>query len=347
MDELLNAIKKELEIRKECINRQPVSTIYFGGGTPSLLKHSQLAGLLETISMHYQINPNPEITLEANPEDISIQYIKDIVKLGINRLSIGIQSFYNEDLHFMNRVHNSLQAGKSIMIAREGGINNINIDLIYGFPGLTLEKWHSNLEKFKDFDLEHLSAYHLVYEPGTIFYHRKRKGRIQELEDELSLDQLRVLMKVMKSAGYIHYEISNFAKEKFISRHNLGYWTQMEYLGIGPSAHSFDGQSRRWNISRNISYIRGVNTGTGYYKSEALDTQARYHEYVLTSLRTMWGTDLSYLLSAFGRKYYNHFLLSSDSYIKRGELARREEKVFLTETGIFISDHIIRDLFID
>jgi oxygen-independent coproporphyrinogen-3 oxidase len=347
IDEMLIAIIKELEIRKDYIGRQYVSSIYFGGGTPSLLKQYQLSSLLETIHRNYNVNNNPEITLEANPEDISGLYIKQILKLGINRLSIGIQSFFNEDLQLMNRIHNSIQAEKSIITAREGGINNLNIDLIYGFPGLTGEKWKMNLEKFTGYELEHLSAYHLTYEPGTVFYHRKRKERMEEQDEELSMDQFKTMIKIMKSAGYIHYEISNFAKKGFISLHNSGYWKQMKYIGIGPSAHSYDGHSRQWNISKNMSYIKGVKDGTGYFTSEMLEIKTKYHDYILTSLRTMWGTDLSYILTNFGQRFYNHILKNAEDYLKRGELTRKGDRIYLTESGIFVSDHIIRELFID
>lgn len=346
-DEMLNAIVKELEIRRDYFGHQSVSSIYLGGGTPSLLKQSHLARLLETIYLNYNVKSNPEITLEANPEDISSLFIKGIVKLGINRLSIGIQSFFDEDLRFMNRIHDSAQAEESITVAREGGIGNLNIDLIYGFPGLSDEKWRINLEKFIRYDLEHLSAYQLTFEPGTIFYHRKRKRRIDEHDEQVSLDQFKTLIKIMKSERYLHYEISNFAKEGFISVHNSGYWQAKKYIGIGPSAHSYNGYERRWNISKNMSYIKGVNTETGYFICETLDTKIKYHDYVITSLRTMWGTDLLYILTTFGKEYYNHFIQSAEKYLKKGELIKKENKIYLTEKGIFISDHIIRDLFIE
>ena len=346
-NEMLDAIKKELKIRRDYIGAQSVSSIYFGGGTPSLLKQSQLASLLEVINCNYHVITDPEITLEANPEDISINYIKDLMNLGINRLSIGVQSFFDEDLRFMNRIHDATQAEKSIMVAREGGIKNLNIDLIYGFPGLTCEKWQMNLEKFSGYELEHLSAYQLTFEPGTVFYHRKRKRRLYEQDEEVGLDQLKTLIKIMRSEGYLHYEISNFAKEGFKSMHNSGYWKQMKYIGIGPSAHSCDGNKRQWNISKNMSYIRGVNDGKGYYVSEILENKTKYHDYVMTSLRTMWGTDLSYILTNFGERFYYHFLHRAMNYLERGELIRKGDKIYLNETGIFISDHIIRDLFID
>lgn len=346
-EKMLNAITRELEIRRDYIGSQSVSTIYFGGGTPSLLKKSQLATLMETINRVYYVNSHPEITLEANPEDISINYIKDIVDLGINRLSIGVQSFFDEDLRFMNRAHDSVMAEKSIIMAREGGIKNLNIDLIYGFPGLTIEKWQMNLERFIKYELEHLSAYNLAFEPGTVLYHRKRKGRVEELNEEVGLDQFKTLIKILKSEGYLHYEISNFAKKGFISKHNSGYWKQMKYIGLGPSAHSCDGYERQWNISKNVSYIKGIDAGNGYYAGEILETQTKYHDYVLASLRTMWGTDLSYIITNFGERFYNHFLQSARDYLEGGKLIREGDKIFLTETGTLIADHIIRDLFID
>jgi len=347
VDEMINALVRELEMRKVYLNRQSIRTVYFGGGTPSILKQSQLAILLEAVHKNYDIISNPEITLEANPEDVTNEYVKEIKKLGVNRLSIGIQSFYNEDLHLMNRIHDSNQSERSIIIAREEGIDNLNIDLIYGFPGLNNEKWNSNLERTVRYKPEHISAYHLTFEPGTTLFHKRKKRRITEQDEEESIDQFSELVRILKAEKYIHYEVSNFARNGFISVHNSGYWTQETYIGIGPSAHSFNGHNRQWNISKNMSYIKGINSGTGYYKGEIMKTKTKYHDYIMTSLRTIWGTDLIYISDNFGVKYYNHFLKYTGEYLKSGALKRKGHKVFLTSKGMFISDQIIRNLFMN
>ncbi len=347
IEEMISALVKELEIRKDYLDHQVIRSLYLGGGTPSLLKKSQLARLFEAVYKNFQISQNPEITLEANPEDVTKAYVKEIIQLGVNRLSIGIQSFFDEDLYLMNRVHDSERSEQSIIVAREEGINNLNIDLIYGLPGLKLVKWRKNLAKTVEYKPEHVSAYHLTYEPGTTFYYKKMKRRIKEPDEEESVEQFKELVRILKAEGYIHYEISNFARKGFISVHNSGYWTQRPYIGIGPSAHSFNGWERQWNISKNMSYIRGVNKGAGYFETEMINNNTKYHDYVMTSLRTIWGTDLMYILNNHGKDYYHHFMKYAGKFLKTGDLKRKGNKIYLTKKGIFVSDHIIRDLFME
>lgn len=344
--DLIEAMVREIQLRKEYLNKLLVSTIYFGGGTPSLIKAEFIDVLYKEIKKNFRIDKNPEITLEANPEDIDTIYLKKISKIGINRLSIGIQSFFDDDLKFMNRLHNGAQAKKSILKARNAGFNNINIDLIYGFPGLLKKNWINNIKTAIDFHVEHLSAYHLTYEPSTVLYFRRRKERISEVCENDSLEQYAELTGRMKTAGYIHYEISNFALEGFYSRHNIGYWKQLPYLGIGPSAHSYNGISRQWNIAKNMSYIKGIEKNEGFFEKEELDLKTRYHEYVMTSLRTLWGADPGYICNEFGKEYYDHFIKNTAKFTHSGNLERKKDKYCLTQKGILIADFIIKEFFI-
>jgi oxygen-independent coproporphyrinogen-3 oxidase len=343
---MIKAMADEIHQKREYLNESEVNTIYFGGGTPSFIKPKFINVLFKAITQNFRIDKDPEVTLEANPEDINHVYLKQIQKIGINRLSIGIQSFFNNDLVFMNRMHNEAQAKKSIFEAREAGFKNINIDLIYGFPGLFKKNWIKNIETAIDFHVEHLSAYHLTYEPSTILYFRKEKKRISEISENDSKEQFMELCERMRSEGYIHYEISNFALDGFYSRHNSGYWRQLPYLGIGPSAHSYNGISRQWNIPKNMSYIKRVQKKEIFFETEDLDLKTRYHDYVMTSIRTIWGTDSRFILNEFGMQYYNHFIDNTVIFIRSGDLDQTGSKYCLTEKGMLISDFILKKLFI-
>ncbi len=345
-EDLIKAMVKEIHQRKEYLNESEINTIYFGGGTPSFIKTEFIDVLFNAIIKNFRIDKDPEVTLEANPEDINPVYLKQIQTIGINRLSIGIQSFFNDDLIFMNRAHDANQAKKSISEARNAGFKNINIDLIYGFPGLLKKKWIKNIETAIDFHVEHLSAYHLTYEPSTILYFRKEKKRILEISENESLEQFVELCGRMKSEGYIHYEISNFALDGFYSRHNSGYWKQLPYLGIGPSAHSYNGITRQWNIAKNMSYIKGIEKKEGFFETEELDLKTRYHDYVMTSIRTIWGTDSGFILNEFGIQYHNHFITNATEFTHSGDLNQTGSKYYLTDKGMLISDLIIKKLFI-
>jgi oxygen-independent coproporphyrinogen-3 oxidase len=345
-EDLIIAMGREIHLRKEYLKGMEIDTIYFGGGTPSFIKTVYIEDLLNVIVKNFKISDNPEITLEGNPEDLKPAYLQEILKIGINRLSIGIQSFFDDDLKFMNRIHDADQAKLSIKEARNAGFKNINIDLIYGFPGLLDKKWNINIETAIGFHVEHLSAYHLSYEPSTVLYYRKAKNRISEISENESHKQFAKLCKRMKSAGYVHYEISNFAIKGFYSRHNSGYWKQIPYLGIGPSAHSYNGTSRQWNIPRNMSYIKGIASNKGFFETEELDLKSRYHDYVMTSVRTIWGTDSEYILDEFGSEIHDHFIIHASGFINSGDLIHKGNKYYLTEKGILISDYIIKKLFI-
>jgi oxygen-independent coproporphyrinogen-3 oxidase len=345
-EDLIMSMAREVHLRKEYLDGIEIDTIYFGGGTPSFVKKEHIRFLINTIKKDFKISGNPEITLEANPEDLNPDYLHDLLNFGINRLSIGVQSFFDDDLKFMNRAHNAAQAKKSIKEARSAGFKNINVDLIYGFQGLSDNKWMINIDTVIDFHVEHLSAYHMTYEPSTILYYRKLKERISEISENESLKQFTELCDKMKSAEYIHYEISNFALDGYYSRHNSGYWKQIPYLGIGPSAHSYNGKTRQWNVAKNMSYIKGIARNEDYFETEELNLSARYHDYVMTSLRTIWGADGGYILDEFGSEFYDHFIKMSTGFINSGDLVQKESKYYFTDKGMLISDFIIKKLFI-
>jgi len=341
----LNALVKEIEIRKNYLDRESIETIYFGGGTPSILEIPEINLIILAIYNNFKVNNNPEITLEANPDDLDADYLQGLMNnTPVNRLSIGIQSFYDDDLKLMNRRHNSLQAAESVKYARETGFSNISIDLIYGLPGLTTDKWVSNLQHAFKLDVQHISAYHLTFEPGTIFYKLLSEGKLLKLSEDESLKQFKSLTNLAKKNRFIHYEVSNFAKEGYFSIHNTNYWRQKKYLGIGPSAHSYNYNSRQWNIADNIKYIEGINKCNPFTEKETLNTTMKFNDYLLTSLRTMWGIDLSYIKNSFGSKYSDYIISNTKKFLDAGSMVKKNTNLKLTNRGIFISDYIISEL---
>jgi oxygen-independent coproporphyrinogen-3 oxidase len=343
---MLESIEKELKQEKDFLENEELATIYLGGGTPSLLKPKELYRLFNTVKGNYSVNPEAEITLEANPDDLSPEYLRSLKQIGINRLSIGIQSFFDEDLKLMNRRHSSSQSKTCLEHAYKAGFSNINLDLIYGLPGMSCEKWEKNLAIALDFKPAHVSAYHLGYEPGTVLEYRRRKGKILPVDEDMSLEHFKILAGCMEKRGYQHYEISNFALPGFISRHNAGYWKGVNYLGAGPSAHSYNGRIRRWNMPKNYSYIKGMEKGTGVYEEEILDRKTRFHDYLITSLRTMWGIDLDHVRKEWGNEYHEHVYRHSVPYINRGKIRDENGRLILTLEGMFIADHILQGIFL-
>ena len=321
------------------------ASLYFGGGTPSVLSIDELTGLMETITQYHALAPGAEITIEANPDDLTDDYVTGLRHLGFNRLSIGIQSFFDDDLRWMNRRHSAREAVQSVKIARKQGFHNINIDLMYGLPSMTPERWAANLKQALALDVPHLSAYHLTIEPRTVFGRRQKKGEIFSISEDKSIEQFKTLLDTMESAGYEHYEISNFARPGFLSRHNTAYWQQQPYIGIGPSAHSYDGQSRRWNISNNSQYITALENGTVWFEQEQLTTFEQYNDYILVSLRTMWGVDTGYIRTHFGDIFENEFLRQAAIYLKNGYMQEQTGIFTLTCKGKLIADRIAEDLF--
>ncbi len=345
-EELVDSIVKEIKNKKKYFEKQEFKTLYFGGGTPSVLNEKDIKRIITEIRTHYNFVSQPEITFEANPDDLNPTYLKMLRSEGINRLSIGIQSFHDKDLNLMRRSHNAIQAIDSIKNAQDAEISNLNIDLIYGIPGMSFMDWQENLEiSFKQ-NVTHISAYHLSFEPGTVFDHWRKKKKIIPIEEEESLEQFKYLIKKTAKEMFLHYEISNFAKEGYLSEHNKNYWNGIPFLGIGPSAHSYDGRARSWNISSIKQYIDKTQNGSfNYTENETLSTTDRYNEYILTSLRTMWGIDLNEISQEFGINYVKYTEEIAADLFRKNLLEKKEQKIFITPNGIFLADQIIRDFF--
>lgn len=343
-DELIQSLLKEFTLRKFELNNQLVETIYFGGGTPSLLTNQEIQLLLDSIYLNYNVASEVEITLEANPDDLSKNRIFELSSSPINRLSIGIQSFFDEDLKLMNRAHNANEAKQCLEEASKH-FENITIDLIYGIPGLTNEKWIENMKTTLLFNIPHISSYALTVEPKTALANFIKKGQIQNLDDEIAEKQFHMLIEKLESEGFVHYELSNFGKPEFFSKHNTSYWEGKPYLGIGPSAHSFNGSQRSWNVRNNSTYIKSINNDVLPTEVETLTMTDKYNEYVMTGLRTIWGVSLKKVEQNFGVNFKNYFLEQSQKYFDQQLLYLDGDKVVVTKKGKFLSDTITSDVF--
>ena len=341
----LTALKKEIVLQKEYLKTEKVSTIYLGGGTPSLLCKSELIEIFDCLKKSFQINEEAEITLEANPDDLTEEKIKDFKATPINRLSIGIQSFYDEDLKLMNRAHTAEESIKAVKFAQENGFENITIDLIYGIPGLTDHRWRNNLQIAFALNVNHISAYCLTVEPQTALAHQIKTGLVKNVDEQHGLEQFEIMLEAMHQNDFVQYEISNFCKNGAFSKHNSNYWKKEKYLGLGPSAHSFNGESRQWNISNNALYIQSIEKGELNFEKELLSIEQRYNEYVMTSLRTIWGLDLNYLEQNFGKEYLEYCLKEIEQYVKSENVLAEENKLYLSDKGKLIADKIASDLF--
>ena len=344
-DRLLKAIEQEMSLRKDYLSSPTLDTVYFGGGTPSLLSIREIASLLEQIHRYYPVSDQAEITLEANPDDLNETYLKSLAALGINRLSIGIQSFSDEILTWMNRRHSAQQAIECISMCRSAGFDNFNIDLIYGVPGLSPENWEKDLDRFLAMDIPHLSAYHLTIEPKTVFGHYLKKGKIHEIPEAESIVHYNLLVDKMRQGGYEHYEVSNFCRHEAYSRHNSLYWKMGKYIGFGPSAHSYDGHTRSWNVRLNNAYCQSIEAGILPSETEFLTVKDQYHDYLLTGLRTVWGIDKSIVLERFGEKFLTHLNHELEKYQETNFIVQDGNKVVLTEAGMFVSNAILENLF--
>ncbi len=343
MDAFVDALCTEAGIRKDEIPER-VETIYFGGGTPSRLRQEHLEKIFDTLHNHFSIAPDAEITVEANPDDLSEEYVDMLSGLPINRLSIGIQSFDDRELKFLSRRHSARQAIDAVKRCQQYGFGNISIDLMYGLPQQTEEIWQQNLDQAIALNVSHISSYHLIYEEKTRMYSLLQAGRITPVGEEVSTTMFAMLINRLTSHSYIHYEISAFAREGYFSRHNSSYWKNRRYLGLGPAAHSFDGDNRSRNVPSLIRYIKGVESGTLNRETEHLNTSEKYNEMILTGLRTMWGLDLAELSTRFGDKYHRYCMQNAQKYLD-GDLLKIEEGILiLTRDGIFISDGIMSDL---
>lgn len=344
--ELVKHIAHELEIQKDYLRGEPLETIYLGGGTPSLLSAIDLEILFNTIHKHYKVKDNPETTLEANPDDLSPDKLRELVTIGVNRLSIGIQSFDEQILRFLNRAHTAQDALQCVANARAAGISNISIDLIYSIPGQDDALLKNNLAKALALKPEHISAYSLTVEEKTVFGRWASHGKLSAMEEGLSALQFDLVMNTLLEHGYQHYEISNYCLQGFESKHNTSYWQQRKYLGVGPSAHSFDGESRQFNVSNNHAYMKGLHEGKIPFEREVLTRENKINEYIFTSLRTSRGCNLAYLVSQ-----YNHDLMKMNkSYLnqltEKNLIQLIENKIVLTAAGKLLADKISADLFV-
>jgi len=348
--EMLNAIKKELLLRKQDVGLEKIDTIYFGGGTPSLLSIEELRLLIATIYENYSVDENPEITLEANPDDLSTQKIKELADSPINRLSIGIQSFFDDDLKFMNRAHTAEESKKCLTEAIKL-FDNISIDLIYGIPNMSNKKWLTNLKMAFKFGVPHISSYALTVEEKTALYSFIKKGEIPPIDEDLALQHFNTLVSATEKQGFIHYEISNFGKPNYFSKHNTSYWLGEKYIGVGPSAHSFNGYERAWNVSNNAKYINALQENKLPSETEKLSVHNRFNECVMTGLRTIWGVSLQKIETEFGALFLEQLKKNAEPYLKKGLLEVQLNSfsgstLVTTKKGKFLADGIASDLFI-
>jgi oxygen-independent coproporphyrinogen-3 oxidase len=346
-DDFVKAIKLEIQSRKDYLGSNKITTIYFGGGTPSMLSVEELNEILETIYGVYDVEPNSEITLESNPDDIDFEYLADLKKHSpINRLSIGIQSFFDDDLKYLHRVHDSKRAKKCIENTLKVGFENLTIDLIYGIPTLTNEKWTENLKLFFDYNIPHLSSYSLTVEPKTALDVLIRKQRFANIDEKQSIKHFNTLIEQTDKNSYVNYEISNFAKKGFYSKHNSIYWLGGHYIGFGPSAHSYNGLSRQWNVMNMKKYCNSDSSNL-IKEKEVLSESQMYNEYILTSLRTSWGCDLEHIYNVFGDGYSEHFHKTIIPFIESGKILKRGSVYTLTNAGKLFADGIASTLFFD
>ena len=342
--DLVDAIVKELYFRKNYLKNAPIETVYFGGGTPSVLSFSQFDSIFKTIYKLFNVNNDAEITFEANPDDLTPEFLTSISPLPFNRISIGIQSFDDEDLKRVNRRHSGLQAIEAVKSCQAHGFDNISVDLIYGLPSQSIEVWNKQLDTVFKLNVQHISVYGLTYEEGTRLWKQREMGKVNVVADDEMISMYEVLLAKMKENGFEAYEISNFSLPGYRSRHNSAYWKMNPYLGIGPSAHSFDGKSRQWNVSSNKKYINALNSGDIFFEKEELMLNDSYNDYVMVSLRTTEGISLSYIQENFGTNFVNHCVLNAEKFIQSNKLKSLNNTISLTHEGIQISNLIISEL---
>jgi oxygen-independent coproporphyrinogen-3 oxidase len=359
-DQLISALAKELELRKDEFKNTTVETIYFGGGTPSVLSADELQYLIDAVYLNYKVIDNPEITLEANPDDLIIDNdvtlsavevqsaykskFENLKSTGINRLSIGVQSFHQKDLKLMNRAHNAEEAKRCLQLATQY-FDNISLDLIYGIPNSTNAEWLENIQTSLSFGVPHISSYALTVEPKTALASFIAKGVIDNVDDDLAHEQFHILIEILDQAGFDHYELSNFGKKGFYSKNNSAYWLGKPYLGIGPSAHSFNGKERAWNVKNNSIYITKINQEQLPLEVEVLSLNDKYNEFVMTGLRTIWGVSLTTVEKQFGKPFLEYLLQQANQYVNKQMLYIEDKSLKTTKTGKFLSDGIASDLF--
>ncbi len=344
IQKFIQTLKTEVLLRKDYLENEKVDTIYFGGGTPSVLNRSEITGIIDFLQKQFNISDHAEITLEANPDDLSPEYLADLYASGIGRLSIGIQSFQDELLKKMNRRHTARQGIMAVENAWNTGFKDISADLIYGLPGLNPDTWKSDLTEVFKLPVQHLSAYHLTYHKGTPFYTRLKKGTLKPLTENHSIKQFEMLIQLAVENGFEQYEISNFAKNGNYSKHNTSYWKGVKYIGLGPSAHSFNGVSRSWNVSHIDSYLKAVESGLSFSEMEILTENDKYNEHILTRIRTMWGVSEEELTAEFGDEKTDYFKLNVSKYLTLGLVKFEDKKYTFSEKGWFVSDEIMANL---
>ena len=343
-DEMVLALAKEIAMRKNEFENELIETIYFGGGTPSILEVSDLKFLIDEVYKHYKVSEKPEITIEANPDDLSENRIIELSNTPINRLSIGIQSFFEEDLQLMNRAHNSAEAKKCLEIATQY-FDNISIDLIYGTPGMSNERWLQNIQIALDLNIPHLSSYALTVEPKTALHQFIKDGIMLQPDDAVAHEQFLILVDTLEKNKFIHYELSNFGKENYFSRNNSAYWLGKKYIGIGPSAHSYDGKNRSWNVSNNAIYLKSISENRLPSETEILSKTEIYNEYIMTGLRTIWGVSLDKIENEFGEKYLKYLIQNAQKHLDDAKLILENNVLRTTRKGKFFCDGIASDLF--
>lgn len=343
-DEMVLALAKEIQLRKNEFENSEIETIYFGGGTPSILQISDIQFLIDEVYKNYNVAKNPEITIEANPDDLSEERIIELANSPVNRLSIGVQSFFEDDLKLMNRAHNSAEAKKCLKIATKY-FDNISVDLIYGIPGLTNERWQQNIQTVLNLNIPHISSYALTVEPKTALQKFIKEGVIPQPDDAVAHEQFLMLVDTLETNGFIHYELSNFGKDNYFSRNNSAYWLGKKYLGIGPSAHSYDGKNRSWNVSNNTVYIKYLTENKLPNETETLTETDRYNEYIMTGLRTIWGVSLTRIEKDFGQKHLNYLMQNAKRYLDDEKLIVENNVLRTTKKGKFFCDGIASDLF--
>ncbi|KDN55038.1 coproporphyrinogen III oxidase [Flavobacterium seoulense] len=343
-DEMVLALAKEIVIRKNEFENETIETIYFGGGTPSILAIADLRLLIDSIYENYKVIENPEITVEANPDDLSEEQIIALSNNRINRLSIGIQSFFEDDLKMMNRAHNSAEAKKCLEIATKY-FDNISLDLIYGVPGMSNEKWKQNIETALSFNIPHISSYALTVEPKTALHKLVQKGKVTAPKDEVASEHFMILVEMLEANSFVHYELSNFGKPDYFSKNNSAYWLGKKYIGIGPSAHSYNGISRSWNVANNSLYLKSIQENQLPNETEILSVTDRYNEYVMTGLRTIWGVSLDRIQTEFGQNYLDYLLKEAKRFLNDDLLFIENNTLKTTKKGKFLTDGIASDLF--
>lgn len=343
-DDMIRALQAEVAWRKDELGNEKIETIYFGGGTPSVLSVDEINKLIMAVHQHFEVTSDPEITLEANPDDLSKDKIKELSQTPINRLSIGVQSFFDDDLLLMNRSHNAQNAYESVAEARKY-FDNITLDLIYGIPNMSMEKWQANIDKALALSVPHISSYALTVEPKTALHHLIQKGEIPLPDDGVAHEHFLRLVEVLQANGFVHYELSNFGLPGYFSQNNTAYWQGKKYLGIGPSAHSFDGISRSWNVANNVRYIQHIDQQNLPSEKEYLSFADRYNEYIMTGLRTIWGVSLDKIQADFGVKFENYLRLNAQKYLDNQQLVIEDNHLKTTLQAKFFTDGIASDLF--